>query len=176
MNSAMHLLRCTKKLMTEMGLREKDLAQEEEDTTGLGDWYANLFKYSRYKCLIFTNEMTLFSFVIFRVGKREITKLSGEFHYHMHLALKHEGIPDNIILAILKDYHHMGYGKTANRSVLGSMNDMISHYKFVVDGLDNLDSDSLQSLNHELNRIPLKANKYKYPIEKLQDVLKFRYQ
>ena len=175
----MHLLRCTKKLITEMGLKERGLVQEEDDTTGLGDWYANIFKYSRFKCLIFTNEMTLFSFVIFRVGKREITQLSGEFHYHMHLALKHEGIPGNVILAILKDYHHMGYGKTNNRSVLGSMNDISNRYKFMLDRfdrIDNLDPDSLQSLNHKLNRIPLKTIGYKYPIKKLQDVLKFRYQ
>jgi len=172
----MHLLRCTKKLLTEMKLNDTDLYQEESSSSGLGDWYVNLFKYSRFKCLVFTNEMTLFSFVSFRVGKSEIRELPGEFRYHLNIALKQEGIPDKIIFSILEDYLDVKYGKTTNRSVLGSMNDMISIYKFRVDKLDTLNPDTLQSLNVKLNRNPLKVLDYKYPIEKLKKLLEFRYQ
>ncbi len=171
----MHLIHCTKKLLGEMKLTKEALHAENVPSTGLGNWYANLFRASRYKCLMFTNEMTLYSFFIFRVGKKEITKLKDEFHYQLQISLKNDGIPEKVIHAILKDYMEINYAKTQNRSTLGSMNDMISQIKFLAKDEKFLDPSKNNQINHKLNRIPMKANEYEYAIDKLHKVLEFRY-
>jgi len=142
-------------------------------STGLGNWYANLFRVSRYKCLLFTSEITLFSFFIFRAGKKETSKLSDEFQYYLRIALQQEKIPDKVIYAILQDYINVKYAPTGNRSVLGSMNDIIAHIKFVFENKYDFNPSNVNIINKELNRIPLKANNYVYAIEKLHKLLEF---
>ena len=115
-----------------MGLGKKGLYEGESGPTGLGNWYVNLFRISRYKCVLFTNETTLYSLVAFRVGKSEITNLGSLFRHYLRFALKQENIPDQVIFSILQDYMDIQYAKTNNRSVVGSMNEILAEYKFRV--------------------------------------------
>ena len=158
-----------------MGLGKKGLYEGESSSTGLGDWYANLFRVSHYKCILFTNESTLYSLVAFRVGKREITNLGAELRYHLRFALKQENLPDQVIFSILQDYMDIQYAKTNNRSVVGSMNEILAEYKFRVQHAEILNPMTLEELNHEINRTPLKAIDFKYAVEKLHKLIEFRY-
>lgn len=171
----MHLLRCTNKLLTEVGLGEKDLYEGESSPAGLGDWYANLFRVSRYKCVLFTNESTLYSFVVFRVGKSEIKKLEAQFRSHLRFALEQEDIPEQVVFSILQDYKDIQYAKTNNRSVVGSMNEILAEYKFRVQNAAILNPMTMEELNHEINRTPLKAIGFNYAVEKLHKLIEFRY-
>ena len=59
----MQLIRCTKKLQKAMGLKEADLVRHEPEFSFLGSWHANLIHIDRRKCVLFTNDKTLFNFL-----------------------------------------------------------------------------------------------------------------
>lgn len=171
----MHLIRCTNKLFTEMGFKKRDLLQNDNvSRTGLGDWYANLFRLSHYKCIIFTNEMTLFSFVYFSVKKKEILNLSDLFRDQFFLALQQEDIPVQVIDSILQSYTEIEYAPTSNRRVLGSMNDLVYCYGRYLEDVGEITAETLLQLNSRINRIPMKAIGFEHAVDKLYTVLMFR--
>ena len=49
----MQLIRYTKKLQKEMGLKQPDLCEEEPRFSYLGPWHANLIHIDRRKCVLF---------------------------------------------------------------------------------------------------------------------------
>jgi hypothetical protein len=113
------ILRCTKKLLTAIG---PTLMGEPAPAPDPEDWYANLLWFDRRKCLLITHSATLFS--VFEADVRT-TDLRAAGHLVTTLIgreLRSEGLPpttfadpepDQVILA-----------RTADRSVLGCMNDM----------------------------------------------------
>ena len=66
----MRLIHCTAKLLKELGNPPLQ-SPDEPNPQGLGNWYANLLRIDRKKCILFTNEKTLYSFLIPRVKKGE---------------------------------------------------------------------------------------------------------
>ena len=170
----MHLIRCTNKLFTEMGYKKRDLLQKDVPQTGLGDWDANLFRLSHYKCIIFTNEMTLFSFVYFSVEKKEILTLSDLFRDQLFLALQQEDIPVPVIDSVLQSYTEIEYAPTSNRRVLGCMNDLVYSYGRYMEDVGEITFETLLQLNSRINRIPMKAIGFKYAVDKLKTALIFR--
>ena len=59
----MPLIRCTRKLLTEMGAHVASSAEEAHDAL-LGNRYAHLLRIDRRKCVIFTSERTLLTFLV----------------------------------------------------------------------------------------------------------------
>ena len=157
-----------------MGFKKRDLPQKDVPQIGLGDWYANLFRLSHYKCIIFTNEMTLFSFVYFDVAKKDILTLSDLFRDQLLLALQQEDIPVQVIDSVLQSYTEVQYAPTSNRRVLGCMNDLVYCYGRYLEDVGEITFDTLLQLNSRINRIPMKAIGYKYAVDKLRTVLAFR--
>lgn len=171
----MHLIRCTKKLFTEMGFKKQDLPQHNNiSQTGLGDWYANLFRLSHYKCIIFTHEMTLFSFVYFDVSQKEILNLSNLFREQLLEALQQEDIPVHVIDSVLQNYAEIQYAPTLNRKVLGCMNNLVYCYGRYLEDAGEISFEILGYLNSRINRIPMKAIEYGNAVDKLCTVLKIR--
>ena len=170
----MQLIRCTGKLITEMGLKKKDLFQDEVPQIGLGDWYANLFKLSHYKCIIFTNALTLYSMFHFGAQKKDIKNLSGLFLDELYSSLVYEKVPNPIVGSIIQNHNEIQYAPTINKQVLGSMTDLVHCYEHRLCYVDEINLDTLSQINAEMNRMPMKAIGYKYPIEELQKALVFR--
>ena len=76
---------------------------------------------------------------------------------------------------LLKECQTFHYAKTNNRSVLGSMNDLAFQIEAIIKasgGLPYIDPDSM---NDEINRIPMGAIDYKYSIEALKELLSNEY-
>ena len=65
-------LRCTAKVIKLLGLKPGDLSEIKISESLLGNWYVNLFVVDRRKTLLFMNEPTLLSFVIYGVRKNNI--------------------------------------------------------------------------------------------------------
>jgi hypothetical protein len=57
----MPLIRRTRKLLTEIGAQVASSAELAQPAL-LGDWFANLIRIERRKCVIFTSERTLLTF------------------------------------------------------------------------------------------------------------------
>ena len=152
------ILRCTKKLLTV--IRPRQLADYPPDGE---DWYANLLWLSGRKCLLLTHAATLFT--IFEADARAadlrdpgrlVTGLIGRELLREQLPADTFGRPDpaSIILA-----------KTADRSVLGCMNDMTFMCETVTSRSGGLASTDIADLNQVLRRNINSARGYQPPIE-----------
>ena len=83
----MQLIRCTKKLQKEMGLKPKELNEQEPTSGILGTWHANLLLINRRKCVLFVNDKTLFNFLIPGVKKEQLRKLDQHFRNYLQCIL-----------------------------------------------------------------------------------------
>jgi hypothetical protein len=169
------VIHCTQKLLKEMGLSKKALPPSSPSSKGLGNWYANLIRISHYKYILFTNELTLFSFVVFPVKKKEVLELENLFRIHLHFSLRDEGIPESTQWLIFEDYRQIEYAPTQNRSVLGSMNDIIIGFECFLDEEPSVSPLIIRQINKELNRSIHKTIDYDQPIERLIQELAIRY-
>lgn len=161
----MLLIRCTCKLQKEMGLKKTDLVEEEGSDSKLGPWHANLIHINGRKCILFVNDKTLLNFIVTDVTRAEIRGLSEMFLNTLICVLADEGVSNNVIDAIKQEYSENGYAKTNNKSVLGSMNDLAFHYKFLIQDSGGVHSYMVPSIIKQLNHMPMGAIDYAYSID-----------
>ena len=167
----MQLLRCTKKLQKEMALKNCDLLENEVSESHLGSWHVNLIHIDRKKCLLFVNDRTLFNFIVPDIPRTQIKKLSSIFKVTLTCVLSDEGISEMKISKIMSEYESIQYANTNNKSVMGSMNDLAFHYKYYIQSEGGVHSYTIPSIIRKLNRLPMGALKFVYPVEALKSVL-----
>ena len=162
----MQILHCTGKLRKEMGLKNSDLTEAETEPSFLGSWHANLIYAKRKKAVLFVDDKTLFNFIAINLKRNEIKDLSNIFRENLYQTLTLEGFSAEKIKKTMAEYETIQYDKTRNRSVLGSMNDYAFHYKYHIQN-----GEFLPDIIHKLNRMPMGALKYAYPIDELRKAL-----
>jgi hypothetical protein len=162
------LIHCTKKLQKEMGLRKSDLSEIESADSRLGSWHANLLFVDRRKCVLFVNDKTLFNFLVPDVSRASIRQLRMLFLSSLELVIVDEKLSTDVLNSINAEYEELGLGNTHNRSVLGSMNDLAFHYKYHVHDQGGLHRCDLRAIIRQLNRMPMGAIAFAYPIERLK--------
>ena len=159
------LIHCTQKLLAEIPDRLVDSAM-------IGDgWHANLLHIDRRKCVLFTHDTTLYSVFAPGLKKPEFEHLEAVFGERLFKALLWEGFPQNLIEKMLDASRNIGFARSSSRSVLGSMNDIRFQIEVHIahdGGLANVD---LAELHHRINRTPLSAVNYRYPVEGFQEYL-----
>jgi len=163
----MQLIRCTAKLLKELGLKPKDLRQEEPPFSFLGQWHANLVHIDRRKSLLFVNDRTLFNFIVPDVNRSQIRSLPELFLSSLSCVLSDEEVPEDVRRRILSEYEEIGFAKSSNRSVLGSANDLAFHYKRSILEAGGVHSWQVPQIIRDLNRMPLQAIEFKFPIDEL---------
>jgi len=158
----MATIRCTKKLLNELPMKSID-----ETTLGnsIDSWHANLLWIDRRKCVLFTNDITLFSFLVPGLKKPDFQRFEEVFRLNLYKNLEKENISDSLTEDFLNLHRHVYIGKTNNRSVLGSMNDLAYQLKTDIYYDGGLSQVDMTSVNYELNRVPMKAIKYSVGIE-----------
>jgi hypothetical protein len=82
------IIHCTKKLLKELDVPLVESDKIPSNSEGLGNWYANLFRIERRKCVIFTNEKTLYTFLIPKVLKINLRNIEEEFLIHLSYNLE----------------------------------------------------------------------------------------
>jgi len=87
------------------------------------------------------------------------------FQNLLQCVLADECFEVSVIEKIMSEYEELGYAKTINRSVLGSMNDLAFNYKYHIQDAGGVHSHAIPSIIGNLNRMPLGAIEYVYPIE-----------
>jgi hypothetical protein len=80
-----------------------------------GSWYGDLFFVNRRKRLIFTNELTKFSFLVLNYQVRKDVFLWGVFSEHFEYAARNFGINP---APYLKAYDDIGWNTKSNKSCL----------------------------------------------------------
>lgn len=148
----MQLIRCTKKLQKEMGLKTSDLAEQQSASGLLGSWHANLLFIDRRKCVLFVNDKTLLNFIIPDVNREQIRRLDTLFRDFLQCILAEESFSEALCAQIQQEYETIGFADTNNRSVMGSMNELAFHYQFLIQREGSVHSAMLPSIIHDLNR------------------------
>ncbi len=167
----MRLIHCTRKLLKELDVSLVEPDKIPSPTEGLGNWYANLLRIDRRKCLLFTNEKTLYTFLIPKVLKANLKNIEEEFLIHLSYNLQYEGFGLEVINRIIQEYMEIGFAKTVSKRVLGSMNDLAYQYEAHIIGDRGFNNIKILQLNQKINRTPMGALKYQYPIEALKNLL-----
>ena len=162
------IIRCTQKLLAEL----KNKSTQEESARGpFWSWHANVFNLERRKCVLITNDTTLFTMFIPALKKPDFESFHFVIGQHLFKNFLHENIPQRQIEAVLSECENIKYEKTNNRSVLGAMNDKKSQLEYLISADGGVAGTDIYEINHKLNRIISRAVGYKYPIEMLKEKL-----
>lgn len=167
----MRLLHCTQKLLDELDVELTTPGAAQVSPEGLGNWYANLLRLDRRKCILFANERTLYSFLVPGVLKKDLLNIGTLFLSHLGYNLQYEGLDTEVTEGVLGEYKDIGFARTTSKSVLGSMNDLKFGYEFEVARAGGIDGLNILAVNQKMNRTPLKAINYNFPIEEIKRVL-----
>jgi Domain of unknown function (DUF6933) len=153
------ILRCTRKLLVIIGSPVADPAPARDPE----DWYANLLWFDRRKCLLLTHAATLFTIFeadvtasSLRATRQLVTGLIGR-------ELRREDLPAATFGDL--EQQEVLLAKTADRSVLGCMNDMAFRCEHVIAEAQGLAGTDLDELNRSLRRNINSARGYRPPIE-----------
>jgi hypothetical protein len=113
----MLIVRATKKLLDRIG--PPSLGEDEQSTTLLGQWYATAL-FWKPQVALFVNEPTLLSVLM---PLAPAATLLARFPQQVATVLAAHGTPEATISAELQQMRDHRLAKTANRSVVGIMND-----------------------------------------------------
>ncbi|MFM1919638.1 MAG: hypothetical protein RLZZ303_1272 [Candidatus Hydrogenedentota bacterium] len=124
-------------------------------------WYANAFIAQRTHYLIATNAASLYSVVWFGRGITDDSSFVQHFLQRLGDQMADDGFRLIFERCIAPHVGGVDLLKTADRSALGSMNDMVQACKFTLQA-KNL---SPAELSQRLNETPYKALGFSYPKE-----------
>jgi hypothetical protein len=140
-------------------LEKEPLKDPGPSTTALGDWYANVIYMGRQPLVLAVSERSLLPLLM---PARGLDNLPDHLTQTLIEKLQGMGIPETTIRQEISKMDSLIFAKTANRSVLGSMNDFTDQLKFthyVRKGW------SLADWMDWLGNVPCKPIQYKYPSE-----------
>jgi len=165
----MRIIHCTQRLLKGIGISPN--VDAPANTKGLGNWYANLVEIDGKKCLLFTNEKTLYSFLIPNVKKANLKNIVNEFLINLSYNLQAEGFSLDVITRVMQEYKEIEFTKTASKKMLGSMNQLAFEYEVLVQGKEGLENVKILEINRHINRTILKGIKLLHPIEALREII-----
>ncbi len=96
--------RCTKKVRDLLGLAERDL--DDESDGELYEWFVETATIERYRCLLFTHKLSLYSFWALAVRKPDLLAFDELFQHHALAMLKSDGYTDVEIARLLPRIGH----------------------------------------------------------------------
>ena len=114
----MVVLRCTQKLL--IRLKHAGDLSAVESTTRLGDWYGNILRIGRHQHLLFISERSRFPVVL---PITELKRLTAVFPDAVCERLATVGVISEDIADERARMSEIAFGRTRNRSLLGTLND-----------------------------------------------------
>ena len=133
------------------------MADPPVPTTRLGDWYGNVLFPGHHRLMIFVSERSLLPVVM---PLRERSQLVGNFRSRLAELLLHLSVSENAVSSELAQMRQASIAKTANASLLGTMNDFTRNARVYIEMHDGLD---LLELELWLADTPCGPKVYRYP-------------
>jgi hypothetical protein len=127
------------------------------------DWTTNLFMVSRWQCILLTNSESLYSVVLPGKGISNEKAFVEQSMKVLRDNMTLDGILDLFETRIAAAAHSVSFCKAGDRSVLGSMNQLV--YEAKCDLIEM--GHPLPLVNHRLNRIPMSKLEYHYSVEEI---------
>jgi hypothetical protein len=112
---------CTQKLLRRLRIAKPE-AEVVPPTNALGNWYANLIYVGRAQIVMATSERTLLTVLLPTVDLRK--SLVPNLCETVYLLLQQLGVDQARAAIEVEAMREVRIGRTENRSVLGSMNDL----------------------------------------------------
>jgi hypothetical protein len=144
---------------------------EQTHATLLGDWYANLLRIERRKCVIFTSERTLLTFLAVGLDRGAIRDFAPLFQSGLRQVLESEEFAPADVDRVLLEYQELSLAPTADRSVLGSLNDLARLAAAYVQYRGGLSRCEPGAINHEVNLTPMKRLQMASPLDATRRLL-----
>ncbi|MEH0167376.1 DUF6933 domain-containing protein [Roseateles microcysteis] len=151
----MFAFRCTQKLLTR--LNAVPAPEPAPPDSVLGDWYANIVRAGRTQVVLAISERTLLSVV---VPAKEGRTLVRRFSEALEPLLLSIGVPAEDVVAERNAMQQSAIAKTANRRVLGSLNDLAFQLEV---GLTHQPERTLLAQSLWLAQTPMKVIEYGSP-------------
>jgi len=155
-------LRCTQKLLRR--IKESAPLPTAPPTTKLGDWYLNILFVRPQHLLLCASERTLLPVLL---PARDPGTLAPRLRQALSEVLGALEIPAPMIAAELREMESRAFGPTANRQVMGSMNDFA--HMMAWRRAAGQESDLLQ-MALDLARSPCSPLRYNSPDRTTQQV------
>jgi hypothetical protein len=151
-------------------MKAGELAEPGEVEGVLKEWYVNLLRIERRKCLLFAEATTLYLFLVPGVVKNDVENLPALFAEQLRVNLRRDGIPEAVVARVagVEPFH---LAKTRDRRVLGSMNDLTHHYRYHIESVGGLAHADMQELNRRMNRIPMSLLGMAYSVDAVREQL-----
>ena len=104
------------------------------------------------------------------LSRAQIRELDKQFKSYLSCVLADAGISEADRVRILSEGDEVSFTNTnsKSKSVLGSMNDLAFHYKYSIHEVGGVHSPVVPEIIRRLNRMPMGALKYVFPIEALK--------
>ena len=200
-------IRCTRKLLAELGIKPEAETLRGEGCGGGGafagvgvapsprpsppggegelealratiglepGWHANLLLIQDYRCVLFTHDQTLFSFIVCRPGRLDAEHLPELFGQGLFKAMLRSGFSQRQVEHMLDAARDLRFARTNNRRVLGTMSDMAHTLGWTISDSGGLASTDPAELHRLLNETPYKAIGYDHAVERLRQALDAR--
>ena len=164
-------LRCTGKVQKELGIKANDLAEVRESDSILGNWYVNVILIDRRKTLLFMNEDTLLSFVLFGLKKSNSHNIPEIFLKGLDQLLTLEGFDIGDIDRVLRGYESYEFTKTVDKKVIGNMVDLADLYKHFILAGGAFKHCDLGMIIHKINRTPQRNLDWSYSIDVARNIV-----
>ncbi|PWV94461.1 hypothetical protein DFQ01_13026 [Paenibacillus cellulosilyticus] len=143
---------CTKKLFELSSfVEETNISTNDE----LFSWHANVFRMARRNNLILMNNKTRYCFILFGIKKEHFRDFNELFVSSLIDNLAYEGIPDSNIKNYIENASSIRFTKTYDRSVLGSMTDMVKMTDFLIEEYLPITEMNILELNKINNHTPI---------------------
>lgn len=165
----MPVIRCTQKLLTEMGSSGCD--DSELPDLPLDEWYANLVILERQKCVVFINPATLFVAVAYSKRRDELRQLPQVLKESLRQALTAETVETAVIDRVIQRFEQTHIAKTQDRKTLGCLNDVIRHFKWLSERERDVPEVRAERVVRALNRIPWVKTSFGYALVPMQQIL-----
>lgn len=155
--------RFTQKLLKDMKIAPVELG----DVNLLFSWHVNILQLRR-KHIIFVNDSSRLCLIIDGIRSSQLDKLQEKFKTELKEYLLKEGIRKHLIEQYFFEAGEIIIGKTNNKSVLGTMNEM-SYYSI------DMGFNNTFELSAWLNSMIYKPINYEKPINVFKKLLNEQY-
>ena len=152
------MLRCTAKVLTLLRVSEPAIGEACEQ-----DWYAHLIWIDGRKCLLVTHAGTLFSVFMPNVTAAGLRPIGPPVVSAIQAALHAEHLPVDTLGEL--DPRQVAVAKTADRRVLGTINDLAFTIEHVIAAAGGLARCDIDVLHHGLHRTINSITGYIPPID-----------
>jgi hypothetical protein len=145
----MSLIGVTEKLKVKL----KIITDQEKLTEkgNLYSWHAHYFLWQRKPCVLFVNNLTRYSVVLYGLKPSDMNIFEGIFLGQLERNLINDGVDGQVVIRYIKDLKPVVFTKTSNRSVLGTINDFFISMSYDVEDYLNDMIFSLDGLNIRVN-------------------------